>query len=100
MYTDVIAWDDEDDPSGNVQHIAAAGLTPDEVDFAIWNRPGSHLRPDDASRESGLPIIFGDTPDGDRIAVVYEDQSEAGFVVIRPKTAYRVRRKGESDTHP
>lgn len=28
---DLIAWDDEDDPRGNVQHIAANGLTIEQV---------------------------------------------------------------------
>jgi hypothetical protein len=95
MIVDVIAWDDEDDPGGNVRHVAAAGLTPADVDHAILNRPGGRLRPDAYSRDTGLPIIFGDTPGGDRIAVVYEDESDSGFVVIRPKTAYHVNRKGD-----
>jgi hypothetical protein len=31
MYVDVFDWDEEDDPKGNVQHIAAADKTPEEV---------------------------------------------------------------------
>jgi hypothetical protein len=33
MYFDLIAWDVEDDPDGNYQHIVAAGeVTAEEVD--------------------------------------------------------------------
>jgi hypothetical protein len=32
---DYIEWDDPDDPSGNVPHIVAAGLTPAEVDDVL-----------------------------------------------------------------
>jgi hypothetical protein len=32
---DLIAWDDEDDPRGNVQHIAANGLTIEEVEQVL-----------------------------------------------------------------
>jgi len=39
---DLIAWDDEDDPRGNVEHIAANGLTIEEVEQVLYdhaNRP-------------------------------------------------------------
>ncbi len=39
---DLIAWDDEDDPRGNVEHIAANGLTIEEVEQVLHdhaNRP-------------------------------------------------------------
>jgi hypothetical protein len=95
MHVDLIVWDDEDDPLGNVRHIEAAGLTPADVDSVIINHPGRPDRPDDYSESSGLPMIFGDTPDGRRIVVVYEDESDGGLVVIRPRTAYPVRRRGD-----
>jgi hypothetical protein len=51
-----IVWDLDDDPDGNVQHIAENGLTPDEVDEVL-------LTVDEigASASSGLPIVFGFT---------------------------------------
>jgi len=55
---DLIAWDDEDDPRGNVQHIAANGLTIEEVEQVLFdpaNRPT-------ISRSSGRPAVFGGTP--------------------------------------
>jgi hypothetical protein len=39
---DLIAWDDEDNPRGNVQHIAANDLTIEEVEQVLYdpsNRP-------------------------------------------------------------
>ena len=39
---DLIAWDDEDSPRGNVQHIAANGITIEEVEQVLHdpaNRP-------------------------------------------------------------
>jgi hypothetical protein len=51
--------------------------------------------PDAYSDSSGLPVVFGTTPDGKRIAVVYEDESDAGLVIICPKTAYVVPEYGE-----
>ncbi len=32
---DYIEWDDDDDPRGNVLHIEAAGLTPQEVEEVL-----------------------------------------------------------------
>jgi hypothetical protein len=63
---DLIAWDDEDDPRGNVQHIAANGLTIDEVEEVLYdpaNRPT-------ISRSSGRPAVFGETDTGKEIIVV------------------------------
>jgi hypothetical protein len=41
----------------------------------------------DVSRSSGLPIVFGFTPDGKYILVVYEQIDE---VTVYPVTAYDV----------
>ena len=46
-----IVWDDENDPLGNVQHIAEHGLTTDEVE-AVLNEPDSA----DSSGSSGVPV--------------------------------------------
>ena len=58
-------WNHE--PGGNIEHIAANGLTPDDVEEAVFN-PVGH----DVSRSSGLPIVFGFALDGRYILVVYE----------------------------
>jgi hypothetical protein len=83
---DFIDWDDEDDPAGNVWHIAAAGLTPEEVEDVLRSPdPDSS-----ASRSSGRPSVFGWTHTRKYIIVVYEVTAQGGVTVIRPWTAYEV----------
>jgi hypothetical protein len=90
---DLIAWDAEDDPVGNYQHIVGTGeVTAEEVEEVLAGHPGQ--RPDAYSDTSGHPIIFGTTSTGKRIAVVYSDESEADLVIIRPVTAYPVPEYG------
>jgi len=52
-----IIWDDE--PGGNVEHIAEHDLSPEDVEEVIFN-PVDH----DVSRSSGLPIVFDSRPMG------------------------------------
>ena len=93
MYIDLIAWDAEDDPDGNYQHIVGAGeVTAEEVEEVLSNHQGNH--PDAYSDTTGNPIIFGTTSRGKRIAVVYSDESDADLVIIRPVTAYPVQEYG------
>lgn len=75
-----IVWNDE--PGGNVEHIAEHGLTPDDVEEVLFGPVDR-----DVSRSSGLPIVFGFTPDGRYILVVYEQLDD---VTIYPVTAYEV----------
>jgi len=43
MYIDLIAWDVEDDPDGNYQHIVGAGeVTAEEVEEVLSNHHGNH----------------------------------------------------------
>ena len=71
-------WNDE--PDGNIQHIAEHGLTPEDIEEVMFNPIDR-----DVSHSSGLPIVFGFTPDGRYILVVYEQIDE---VTIYPVTAY------------
>ena len=73
-----IIWNAE--PGGNVEHIAQHGLTPEDVEEVIFNPVDR-----DTSRSSGLPIMFGFTPDGRYIMVVFEQIDE---MTIYPVTAY------------
>ncbi len=73
-------WNDEVD--GNIEHIAEHGLTPDDVEEVLFNPLDR-----DVSRSSGLPIVFGFTPDGRYILVVYEQIDD---VTIYPVTAYEI----------
>ncbi len=75
-----LVWNDE--PGGNVEHIAEHGLTPDDVEEVLFGPVDR-----DVSRSSGLPIVFGFTPDGRYVLVVYEQLDD---VTIYPVTAYEV----------
>ncbi len=77
-----IIWDDEDDPDGNVQHIAEHGLEPRDVEFVIENSESEAT-----SRSSTRPCLFGETPDGAYIIVIYQQLDED---TLHPVTAYEV----------
>ncbi len=85
MIDAIIAWDMEDDPQGNVQHIAEHGVTMQEVEEVLLNEKN----PVGESRSSGRPITLGETSTGKRIAVIWEQASD-NPLVIRPVTAYEV----------
>jgi hypothetical protein len=74
-----IIWDHT--PGGNVEHVEEHDLTTDDVDYVL-EHPSSSV----TSRSSGLPCVFGYTPDGRYIIVVYEENNDT----IYPKTAYEV----------
>ena len=75
-----IIWNPE--PGGNVEHIAEHDLTPEDVEAVLFN-PVAH----DISRSSGRLMVYGFTPDGRYIVVVYEE-IDAG--TLYPVTAYEV----------
>jgi hypothetical protein len=83
---DYVEWDDADDPRGNLQHIAAADLTQDEVENVLYS-PDADT---DTSDSTGLPAVFGTTGTGKYIIVVYKRTEDGGVIVIRPVTAYEV----------
>ena len=85
MIDAIIAWDMEDDPNGNVQHIEEHGITMDEAEEVLLDE----MNPVGRSRSSGRPITFGRTSTGRQIAVVWEDALDDPRV-IRPITAYEV----------
>ena len=82
-YIEVI-WDLPDDPDGNVHHIAEHGLTRLDVEHVL-NQPQRRT----TSRSSGLPMVFGQTPNGEAIAVVFEKISD---LHVYPITAYEIDR--------
>jgi len=77
-----VIWDDENDPYGNVEHIAEHGLTMDDVEFVL-----THPISEGFSRSSGMPIVWGFTPDEVYIMVAYE---RIDAETIRVITAYEV----------
>ena len=73
-----------DEPSGNVEHIAEHGLTPDEVESAF-----DDIVMETTSRSTGRPAIFGRTFKGDTIFVVYDlDTDTDGMEFVYVRTAY------------
>lgn len=75
-------WDLDDDPAGNVQHIAEHDISKEEVEEVLENPADL-----EQSRTSGRPIAFGETSTGRIIAVVYEEIDED---TVYPITAYEV----------
>ena len=82
MPFDLIIWDLDDDPDGNVQHIAAHGLTIEDVEEVLSNQTS-----EGTSASSGRPCVWGYTPDNVYIIVVYEELDPG---TIRVVTAYEV----------
>jgi uncharacterized DUF497 family protein len=89
-----IVWDLEEEPDGNVQHIAEHGVSAGEVEEVIY----SSLSNTTASKTSAHRVTFGYTGDGRYLAVVWE-HIQVDPLTIYPITAYdapeprRTRRK-------
>jgi hypothetical protein len=75
-----IIWNEE--PGGNIEHIETHGLTVEDVEYVL-----AHYESEAVSRSSGLPCVFGHTPDGLYIIVVYEQVDRD---TLYPVTAYEV----------
>ena len=73
-------WNDE--PGGNVEHIAEHGISRDDVETVVCDPLETGT-----SRSSGRPIATGHTPDGRLIVVVFEEIDEC---TIYPVTALKV----------
>jgi hypothetical protein len=82
MYAQVI-WEDE--PGGNVEHVADHGLTPDEVDEVLLD----DSIPTAYSDSSGRPCKFGQTSTGKHIIVVWSELNDDPRMKY-PETAYEV----------
>jgi uncharacterized DUF497 family protein len=65
-----------------VEHVEEHDLTTDDVDHVLENHEAAST-----SRSSKRPCVFGHTPDGRYIVVIYEEP-DADTVV--PVTAYEV----------
>ena len=80
-----VVWDLEDDPDGNVLHIASHGLSQEEVESVLFDPDSDTTR----SRSTGEKITFGYTSTGRYIAVVWEHVMDEPRT-MRPITAYEV----------
>lgn len=83
MFEPIVIWDLEDDPHGNVAHIAEHGITQDEVEDVLGD-PGNDTVPSDSS---GRPLTFGWTSTGRHIGVVWEPVDDDPRT-IKPVTAF------------
>lgn len=73
-----IIWND--DPGENVDKIAQHGLATEDVEYVL-----EHPERKATSRSSGRPLIYGTTPSGDYIVVIYEEIDDD---TVYPITAY------------
>ena len=73
-------WDYEED--GNVEHIDEHDLTVADVEYVLVE-----AAEEETSDSSGRPCVFGYTPDGEYIIVVYEWIDDD---TILPVPAYEV----------
>lgn len=63
-------WDDENDPEGNVQHIAKHGVTPREVSEVLESGPAVFLLEMETEEGSPYYVVVGYTAEG-RMLEVY-----------------------------
>src|SRR5437667_10978528 len=61
-------WDLEDEPEGNVQHMAEHGVTVEEAEEVVRECYDAAVE----SRSSGRPTVFGWTSTGKYLAVTFE----------------------------
>ena len=81
----LVDWDEPNDEGSNTAHIAEHGLTPEEVESALFDEKTTF----DVSDSSGRPIAFGSTGTG-RFIALFDVLNPADPLVIRPVTAYDV----------
>ena len=82
-FFDQIIWDLDDDPEGNVRHIARHHVTRDEVEEILAD-PRSMTT---VSKSSGEKITFGHTSSGRYLAVASQMVSD-DLLIARPITAF------------
>ena len=73
-------WDLEDDPDGNVQHVAEHGIAVEEVEEVVRGCYDDAV----ASRSRGRPTVFGWTSTGKHLAVIFEvvDEEQPQVYVV------------------
>lgn len=81
MYIQSIIWDLDDDPDGNIAHVAEHGLTPAEVDNVLLD-PDSEFG---ISRSSRRTAVWGSTNTGRYIMVIFELLDDG---MVYPVTAF------------
>ncbi len=77
-----VLWDLDDDPDGNVQHIAMNDLTKEDVEDVVAE-PMAY----GTSQSSGRPCMWGYNKNKRHLMVIYEQVEEDLIYVV---TAYEV----------
>jgi uncharacterized DUF497 family protein len=80
----VLIWDLDDDPDGNVQHVAEHGLTKDEV-ASVFADPNQVTEPDRGYE--GRFVTKGETYTGRYVVVAWEHVDDDPLTVY-PVTAF------------
>ena len=73
----LVDWDDSGDEGSNTAHVAEHGLTPDEVESALFGDTTTF----DVSDSSGRPIAFGATATGRLVYLSPAGMLESSFPV-------------------
>jgi Domain of unknown function (DUF4258) len=84
----IVIWDLDDDPFGNVTHIAEHGISKEEVESVLLD-PQNYT---DENRGKGDWITFGTTYSGKYIAVIWDEACDDPEMVY-PVTAYEVEER-------
>jgi hypothetical protein len=87
----LVVWDEDDDPEGNVRHIARHQVTPIEVE-KVLNDPRSSAS---VSRSSGLPMVIGRSREGRYLVVIFRVVLAKPYTV-KPVTAYTPTKRPSS----
>ncbi len=77
MHYSCIIWDEQDDPNGNIQHIAEHDLAVEDVE-AVLAAPTEEGK----SISSGLPAVWGYVPDGRFVILVFGRVDEETIRVV------------------
>ncbi len=90
-----VIWDEEDDPDGNVAHIAEHDISIDEVEDVLYD-PRNRTGP---SNHAGRMLPCGAT-ETDRFLCVARERAEDDPLVVKPVTAFdsnppRSKRRGQ-----
>ena len=83
MQIEQMVWDEDDDPDGNVAHIAEHGIDIDEVEDVLYN-PKNRTGP---STHSGRMLTCGWTETGRFLCVAWEHASK-NPLIVKPVTAF------------
>ncbi len=83
MRIEGVIWDEDDDPDGNVAHIAEHDISIDEVEDVMYD-PRNRTGP---SNHAGRMLTCGETETGRFICVAWERAGDDPLIV-KPVTAF------------